>query len=322
MTQAIRPRTPRALPAEQVQALTRAEHLSWWTLLLIGGVSVLMYAVMGGSEAMKTALVEDLLSLLSPLCFLVAAGFHRRAPDTEYINGRARAFDVTFLVSAVALTGVGLSIVWDSLHTLLRGQHPILGTVAVGNHLVWQGWLMIGSLVISAIPPVILGHKKQALARLLSLKTLHADADTSKADWMTALTGVLGVIGIGLGLWWADAAAALAISASVLKDGLRNLRSAMRDMHDARPQRVQGDQSDPLPEQVRQAVLKLAWIEQCQVRLHEEGFRISGAVFIAPRSGGQVDARMLREVHRCALAVHWRIDEIVVTLLGEEPRAS
>ncbi|HST43980.1 MAG TPA: cation transporter [Luteimonas sp.] len=313
----IKVRDARPLPAEQLAALARARRLCWWSLLLLSGTTVMMYLSMGGSQAMKTALVEDVLSLMPPLAFLVACWFQRKPIDVEYANGRSRAFDVNFLIASVALTGVGVALVWDSAHTLLTRTHPVIQTVEIGGALVWQGWVMIAALVVSSIPPVLLGRAKMRLARTLSLKPLHTDADTNKADWMTALAGIAGIVGIGYGLWWADAAAALFIAVSVLKDGISNLRAAVRDMHDARPQEVDRGDADPITRDVRDAVAALDWVASCRVRLHEEGFYVCGAIFIQPVGEG-VAAGQLRAAHEAARAVHWRVDEIVVTLEGEE----
>jgi Predicted Co/Zn/Cd cation transporters len=217
---------PRALPLEQSEALQRAERLCRWTLLWMSLVSITMYLAMGGSQAMKTALVEDVLSLVPSIAFLVASRFRRKGVDEEYITGRERAFDINFLISSVALTGVGLALVYDGVHTLVTAARPVVGSVVIAGHVLWQGWLMMAVLALSAVPPVILGHKKLVLARKLSLKPLHTDADVSKADWMTAAAGIVGVAGVGMGWWWADAVAALVIAGSILRDGAGNLRAA------------------------------------------------------------------------------------------------
>lgn len=302
---------PRALPPEQQHALRQAERLCGWTLLWMTLVSALMFLAMGGSQAMKTALVEDVLSLVPSIAFLVASRFRRKGVDAEYITGRERAFDINFLISAVALTGVGLALVWDGLHTLFTTTRPVVGTVVVGGHVVWQGWVMMAALVVSAVPPVILGRRKLALARTLCLKPLHTDADVSKADWMTALAGIAGVAGIGMGWWWADAAAALVIAGSVLHDGVSNLRGAVRDLHDARPQQLDRSDPDPLPERLCAQIAALPWMDGCAVRLHEEGLHLSGVVMVGNRalSAAQVD-----EVRTIARAIHWRLDQIDVSL--------
>ncbi len=175
-----------------------------------------------------------------------------------------------------------------------------------------MGWVMIAALVVSVIPPVVLGRMKHKLAAELHLKPLQTDADMNKADWMTGLTGVAGIVGIALGLWWADAAAALLISASVLKDGLGNLKSAIRDLHDARPETTDRKQGDPLVGRVHTAVSALDWVEGCEVRLHEEGPRLCGLVIVRPRDGRALATR-LAEAQRVAREVHWRMDEVVAT---------
>jgi divalent metal cation (Fe/Co/Zn/Cd) transporter len=314
-------RAHRPLPSPQQALMRRAIRLEWWTVALMAAVTALMYAAAGNSQAMKTAWIEDLLSLVPPLAFLAAARFARKPPDAEYVNGRVRAFDITFLVSAVALTGVGLGLVYDGLHALLSRTHPGIGGVEVAGTLVWQGWLMIAALLVSTVPPVVLGRMKLKVARELELKPLRTDADMNKADWMTGLAGVGGVLGIGMGWWWADAAAALVISGSVLHDGVSNLKGAMRDLHDARPERLQRGEPDPLADRVRDAVQALDWVRACAVRLHEEGPRLSGVLYVQARDGAErpTDAQRLREAERTARDVHWRVDEVTATLVEGRP---
>lgn len=308
---------PRPLPGPQQEALRKAERLCWWSLLWISLVSALMFLAMGGSQAMKTALVEDLLSLVPPIAFLVASRFRRKGVDEEYITGRERAFDVNFLISAVALTGVGLALVYDSLHTLLTATRPVVGSVVVAGHVLWQGWLMMGALLVSAVPPMILGRRKLALAKQLSLKPLHTDADMGKADWMTAAAGIVGVAGIGFGLWWADAVAAIVIAGSILHDGATNLRGAVRDLHDARPQKLERDDPDPLPDRLCAEISALPWMDGCGVRLHEEGLHLSGLILLRNRT---LTAAQVEEVRAIAQAVDWRLDQIDVSIATSTDR--
>ncbi len=308
-------RHPRPLPDTARQDLRRAARLCMWSLVLLSAVSTMMFAAMGGSKAMQTALVEDLLSLLPPLAFLIALRFRGRGVGRTYINGRERAFDITFLASSVALTAVGALLVIDGAHVLLTRTHPVVGTVAVGDAVIWQGWVMMAALALSAVPPVILGRMKLALAQRLASKPLRADADMNKADWMTAVAGIAGVAGIGFGLWWADAAAAIFIAVEVLRDGVRNLRNAVRDMHDARPQHVDRSDDDPLPDAVCAAVAALDGIDACTVRFHEEGLRLSGVVFVRTPDGA-LDAATAARVREAARGVHWRIDDVTVAPAG------
>ncbi len=307
---AVRPDHP--LPEAQQRGLRRARHLEWWTIGLQVGVTVMMFFVLGSSQAMKTAWIEDVMGLVPPIAFLVAAWFARKPPDDEWLNGRYRAFDVAFLVSAVALTLVGLFLVYDSLGSLIGREHPTIGAFEFGGRRFWMGWLMIAALVVSVVPPAVLGRMKLKLASELHLKPLQAGAAMNKAGWMTGLTGVVGILGIGMGWWWADAVSALLIAVSVVKDGVSNLKGALRDMHDARPQTTDRSQGDPLVGRVREAVKALDWVDDCQVRLHEEGPRLSGVVIVTPRDGRALDAR-LRQAQQTARDTHWRMDEVVAT---------
>ncbi|MDR6991664.1 cation transporter [Luteimonas sp. 3794] len=304
-------RVPRPLAAPQLQDLHRAARLCWWSIGLLGAITVMMALTMGGSQAMLTALVEDVLSMLPPIAFLIALRFRARGVDGTYINGRERAFDITFLASSVALTAVGLLLVFDGLHVLATRTHPVVGSVAFGDTVVWQGWVMIAALALSCVPPVILGRMKLRLARALDSKPLQADADMNKADWMTAVAGIVGVLGIGFGLWWADAAAAVFIAFEVVRDGVRNLRNAVRDMHDARPQRVDRSDHDTLPDQVTDAVRRHPDVSSCRVRFHEEGMRLSGVIYVIPRAA-TLTANAADAIRETARAVHWRIDEVHV----------
>lgn len=307
------PRAHHPLPADVEADLRRAERLCWLSILMLSGVAALMFAAMGDSQAMKTAWIEDMLSLVPPIAFLVAARAARRPPDADYVNGRWRAFDINFLIAAVALAGVGVGLVYDGLHALLKAEHTTIGAVDVAGVRLWHGWLMVGALLVSALPPVLLGHAKLKLARRLQLKPLHTDADMNKAHWMTALAGIGGIVGIGFGLWWADAVAALVIAGSVLKDGAGNLVHAMRDLQDGRIETLERGDPDPLATKVRRAVAALDWVQACDVRLHEEGMRVSGVVVVTPVDDRNLRAR-LREAADIARAVHWRMDCVSVEL--------
>lgn len=308
------PRNDHPIGAEAAADLRRAGRLAWASIVLLGAVTVMMYAASGNSQVMKTAWIEDVLSMVPPIALLFALRAARKPPDAEYVNGHWRAFDITFLVSAVALTGVGIGLVYDGLSVLVKGEHTTIGGVEIGGRLIWHGWVMIAALLASAVPPVLLGRAKLKLARRLQLKPLHTDADMNKADWMTALAGIGGIIGIGFGLWWADAAAAIVIAGSVLKDGASNLKHAMRDLLDARAEALERGQLEPLTAEVRKAVERLDWVDRCDLRLHEEGMRLSGVLLLATSDEANVRAR-LREAEAVARAVHWRIDEVTATLV-------
>ncbi|MDQ1114814.1 divalent metal cation (Fe/Co/Zn/Cd) transporter [Microbacterium testaceum] len=222
------------LPERQAQVLRRAIRLEWVTLAFLAVTATLVFLVLGNSQAMKAAWIEDLLSFIPPIAFLIAVRLARRRPTVRHPYGFHRSVAIGHLVAAVALTAMGLFLIVDSGIGLLTAEHPTIGTVNLFGVTIWLGWLMIAVMAVTGIPPVIVGRMKLGLARELHDKVLYADADMNKADWMTSVGTIVGVLGIGVGLWWMDAAAAIFIAGSIVHDGVGNLRAAVVDLMDAR----------------------------------------------------------------------------------------
>ncbi len=220
-------------------ALERARRLEWWTLGWLVSIVAVMGLVMGSSEAMQAAWVEDLLSLAPPALFLLALHVERRGPSRMYPFGHYRTGSMCFLVAAVALTAMGAYLVYDASVVLIRREHPTIGTFSLLGQQVWLGWAMIAALVYSVIPPVILGYKKRKLAPQIADQVLYTDAEMNAADWKTGLAGMAGIVGIAMGWWWADAAAAGLIGLDILRDGLRSMRGAVAELLDGAPRKLE-----------------------------------------------------------------------------------
>lgn len=299
------------LPRDKAQRNARAVRLEWWTIAWMVTIVALMYLTMGSSQAMKAAWIEDLLSLVPPCAFLVASRFRTRKPTTSFPYGYHRSISIAFLCAATALFTMGAYTFIDSVMKLLRQDHATIGTTEIFGHRIWLGWLMVATLIYSGIPPVILGRMKLPLAAELHDKALHADADMNKADWLTALAGVAGIIGIGLGWWWADAVAALFISVEIVRDGVKNLRRVISDLMDSQPTTVDGDR-DEAPMRLRERVLTFPWVEDAEVRLREEGHVFTGEIYVVPAPATGDLSRKVEEVARAAREVDWRIYDVVV----------
>lgn len=306
-------------PPAQQRELARARKLEWGTMLALASIVVVMYLAMGSSQAMKAAWLEDLLSFIPPIAFLVSVRYAPRTPTERFPYGYHRAASIAFLAGAVALTLFGFLILADSVIKLVGAEHPTLGMRTVLGHRVWEGWIMIAALAYSAIPPIVLGRLKLRPARSLHDKTLKADADMNKADWLTAVAGIVGILGVGLGFWWADSVAAGIIALDITHDGLKNLKRVVADLMDERPTTVDGTLS-PLPAQVGAAVRRLPYVARAQPRLREEGHVLVGEVFVELRDHADVPA-YVEEIQRVAREVDWRIHEVVavVTRPGSLP---
>ncbi len=306
------------LPEELKPSLQKARRLEWITVGYLVTVAITMYLVSGNSQAMKAAWLEDALSLLPSLSFLVASAIYDKQPTKRFPYGYHKAFTIAFLCGSVALFAIGCFLLIDSSITLLKQEHASIGAFALGGQVLWLGYLMYAALLYSAIPAMILGRKKLPLADKLHNKVLHTSASTQKADWMTALAAVVGITGIGFGWWWADAVAAIFISFSVLRDGFGSLRNAARDLMDRQPQTADQKQPDPLLKEVDEYLKKQPWIKKAAFRFREDGQVYFGEVFVVPASGEPILDR-LEELEAALQSIHWKIHEVTIMPVKELP---
>nr|WP_263858540.1 cation transporter [Coralloluteibacterium stylophorae] len=271
----------------------------------------------GESQAMRTAWIEDMLMLVPPVAFLVADRLRRRQPDAIFPFGRFSAVNAAYLVSSFALIAVGGILLYEGLSTLARGERPTLGSVFVGERQLWTGWLMWAALLWAVAPAVWLGHRLQGPSIALHDRALHGSSEMLKADWQTGLAAAVGVLGIGLGLWWMDAAAAIFVSLSVIHDGVRNSGRAFGALMDRRPMQIADHtRPDDLVERFEEALRLLPGVADAEVRLRESGWLLLGDVVIDTRPGVSEaqDETLYRETAACAARISWRIHDPNVTL--------
>ena len=304
-------RKPYDLPPEQQRERDRAKRLEWTTIGYQVSVVVLLAFVLGQSQAMKAAWADDLLSLIPPIAFLVAVRIERKPPNERFPYGFYRTISIGFLCASLALFAVGAFLFVDSVIKLATAEHPSIGTVIIFGWQVWLGWVMIAALVYSIIPAFVLGRKKLPVAERLHDKVLYADADMNKADWMSEVAAMVGILGIGFGLWWADAAAGALISLNILRDGWKNLSQVIKDLVDEVPTKVGRDEPDPLPKRLKGALEELDWVEEAEVRLREEGHVFTGEGFVVPKDQTDLVAK-IEQATRQMEEVDWRLHDFHV----------
>lgn len=309
-----------ALPEEQQQVLRRAIRLEWITIAVLSVTIAVVGVVTGQSQAMKAAWLEDMLSLLPPIAFLVAARRIRIGPDRDHPYGHHRSIGVAHLVAAIALLAMGSFLVIDSVMGLVKVEKPPIGIVVLFGHPLWAGWLMVIVMAASAVAPVILGRKKLKLAEQLHDKVLFADADMNKADWSTAVATIIGVLGIGIGLWWFDAAAAIIVSISILRDGFKNLRAAVGGLTDARARTYDEKNAHPLTREVEQRAAETSWVDQAVGRVRDQGHVFHVEMFVVPKPGQNPSVEQFTELREALCDLDWKIHDVVVVPVPEISR--
>src|SRR4051812_46743931 len=119
------------LPEKQRALFQRARRLEWLSIFFLLTIVAAIGITMGSSEAMKAVWIEDLLSLVPPIAFLIGAKVRVKDPTDEFPYGYRRATLIAFLTGAVALLAFGLYILGESLTTLMSAERPSIGTIGL-----------------------------------------------------------------------------------------------------------------------------------------------------------------------------------------------
>jgi cation diffusion facilitator family transporter len=307
------------LPDKQRDVLRSAVRMEWLTIGYLAVTITAVALVMGSSQAMKAAWVEDMLSLAPPIAFLVAVRIVNRPPNHKYPYGYHRSAGVAHLVAGTALLAMGAFLIYDSVTGLISQEHPPIGTIVLFGQQIWLGWLMMAVMALTIPLPIYFGRVKMRLAKDLHDKVLYADADMNKADWMTALGSIVGVGGIGLGFWWTDSAAALFIAASILWDGMKNMRAAIADLMDTAARTFDGKKPHPLTEQIDQRLRAFRWVGEVGSRTRDQGHVLHVEAFIVPKRGRTPSLDQLREARDACIDLDWKIQDIVLVPIDELP---
>lgn len=306
------------LPAEQQDALRKAVRWEWFTIGYTVVTIALIALVVGGSQAMKTAWIEDMLSLIPQVSFLVALLFIRRRPTRAFPYGLHRVMGVGHLVAGVALLVIGGSLAVEAVGGLVRSEHPAIGSVRVFGQTIWLGWFMMAVMALVVVGPFFYGHAKSKLAPVLHNKVLFADADMAKADWTTTVASIVGVAGIGFGWWWLDGVAALFISVGIVWDGWKNMRSAVLDLIDQRARTHDDTRPQPLIGQVVDRLDAEPWVRESSVRMRDMGQVFHVEAFVVPHRG-RVSLRRLEDARRAVADLDWKMQDVAIIPVAQLP---
>jgi cation diffusion facilitator family transporter len=259
--------------------------------------------------------VSDVLTAIPPIALLVAMRFELREHTERFPYGYTRAIGVAFLVTSAILSLIGLYLLYDALMKLIHQQRPPIGTMVLFGHQFWAGWAMIAALAYSLVCGLTLGLLKKPVAKTLGDKALQAEATMNRDEWLSEGAAILGIVLVGFGHWWADAAAAAFIALEIVHDGWLNIRLVVGDLMDESPTKLGSKELEEIASAVRGRVADLDWVGDVGVRLREQGRAITGDVFVVLRDRTDVVAR-IADVAKAVHTVDWRLHDIVVMPLA------
>lgn len=307
------------LPDGVYKATRRGVILAWWTLGYLFIDTAVLFLIKGNSQAMQAAWIQDLLGMVPPLAFIIGVKVAGKQASRKHPYGFEQAMDIAHLAAGAALSGFGLFLLFQSAMTLTSGTKPDIGQFSLLGVDLWQGWIMMAFMFITIFPPLLLGRLKMKPAKILHSKALFADAQMNKADWMAGLATIIGLAGIGMGFWWADAVAAIIISLDILEDGFKNLKGSLTSMMDSVPKSLGTGDPHPVPGLVNAQLLKLPWVKAVANRTREEGQCFHVDAFVVLVDPHAVTAEDLIKARESCRDLHWKINDVSVIPVQELP---
>jgi divalent metal cation (Fe/Co/Zn/Cd) transporter len=305
-------------PPHLLPIFRKARKYEWISLIYMISATLFSFLVMSNSQTMKTVWLEDMLGIIPPASFLMASKIICWKPNKNFPYGYHKINEIAYLVSSLALFILGIYLLVDGSYVLIIQEYPQVPYITLFNHSIWLGYIMIIALMWSSIPSTFLGHIKIPLAFALYDKILLADSKMNKASWMSGFASIVGVIGIGIGFWWADALVGIIISIDIIKDGYTHLKQATLDLIDELPKSLENNKkTDPLISEVKSIVQKEKWVDSVKIRFRDDGHVFFGEIFIAPKSK-TVSMESVNKLHAKIKKHHWRLHDIVIMLIPSD----
>ncbi|WIM68530.1 cation diffusion facilitator family transporter [Corynebacterium breve] len=195
---------------------------AWISLLGMGATAAaqLIIVWISGSLALLADTIHNFGHLVTTIPLLMAFYLSRRKPTHQYPYGLKRIEDLAGLLVTLVVVLTIVLIVVESLMAL--ASPPEL------SHL---GWVFAAGLV------GFLGNEIVAIYRIrtgqrIGSAALIAEGQHARADGLTSIAVVLGVVGVWLGFERADAVAGLLIAAVITGTMFNSLRIVIRRILD------------------------------------------------------------------------------------------
>jgi len=173
-------------------------------------------ALLTGSLGMLSEAVHTGLDLVASGFALLAIRAARRPADSEHPYGHGRAENLAAL-------GEGIILLLAAAGIAVEGVRRLLGEPAEVDPALYAIGLMVGTIALELVRAAVLGQA----ARAYGSPALAAAAQNRVADILSSVGVLAGLVGVRMGLPWADVAAALLVALLVARAaGLLAYRSA------------------------------------------------------------------------------------------------
>ena len=177
--------------------------------VVIGVVLVLAKLVVGlltGSLGILSEAAHSFLDLAASTFTLLAVRTARKPADQEHPYGHGRTENLAAFAEGMLLLFIAALIGFEAVRRLVAGGPPV-------NPTAYAFALVAATIVVEAGRAVIM----RRVGRAASSDAMLADSTDRVADVLANIGVLVGLVGVRMGVVWADAAAALVVALIVLR---------------------------------------------------------------------------------------------------------
>jgi cation diffusion facilitator family transporter len=192
-----------------VKGLGRRPELVALGSVVIGVAIVagkLIVGLLTGSLGILSEAAHSTLDLAASTFTLFAIRTARKPADKEHPYGHGRAENLAAFAEGVVLLVTAAVIAFEAIRRLAEGGPPV---IPAGYAFI----LLVVTLVIESGRAVVL----RTVGRLASSEAMLADATDRVADVLATIGVLAGLVGVRLGLTWADSVAALVVAMIIVR---------------------------------------------------------------------------------------------------------
>jgi cation diffusion facilitator family transporter len=203
------------------------ERVALGSIAASGGLT-LAKAIVGfgtGSLAILSEAAHSLLDLAATIMTYIAVRISGKPADEEHHYGHGKVESVAALIETGLLFVLSAFVIWEAAKRLLGGDVAVEATI--------PAFMVIGASIVIDFFRARLLYR---VASATSSEALEADALHFGSDMWSSLAVLVGLVGVALGLKWADAAAAMAVAMFVCLAGWRLGRRTIGTLIDTAPE--------------------------------------------------------------------------------------
>lgn len=256
--------------------------------MMATALAQVVIVAVSGSIALLADTVHNLGHAATTIPLILAFRLGRRPANRRYSYGYRRAEDLVGLLIGLIVAGTAAIIIWESVDALLNPRE-------ITN----LGWVFAAGIVGFLGNEIVAVYRIRA-GRRIGSAALIAEGQHARADGLTSIAVVVGVVGVWLGFPRADAIIGFLIGLAILWILVSSMRTVGRRLMDG----VDGG----VVEMLSEAAAGVAGVEGVdRVRARWSGHRIEGDASI----------RVSRDLD--VLAAHEIADEVEHAMLHAVP---